>query len=360
MNGIKINSQLPRVTVVTVTYNAEKFLERTIKSVIGQDYPDIEYIIIDGESTDNTIKIIKQYEENISYWISEPDNGIYDAMNKEINIATGEWINFMNAGDYFFNKSTILSIFKLLDKKSDLIYGDTIFINEKNLKEQLKKGKDISKFWKSLPFNHNSLFCKTQIAKNFPFDLKYQIVADSHFISQCISENKNFQYIPLTINYYLEGGYSDQNKRRRTLERWLLINNLNIIKDEKLDPFYYQRLQKDTQLTKEIIKKEKYDFNIKYSNIFEEIYKLEKLEQNYVIYGYGSIGKTIHKLIPNKIVDFVDIKLKNKHPLKLKNMIFDKIIISVLGREEQIIKYLTSELKISKENILILNIGKEL
>ena len=107
-----MTNNFPKVTIVTVTYNAEEYLEQTIKSVIKQDYPNIEYIIIDGASSDRTVEIIKEYQKYISYWTSEPDSGIYDAMNKGIDIATGEWINFMNAGDSFVEKNTISKVVK--------------------------------------------------------------------------------------------------------------------------------------------------------------------------------------------------------------------------------------------------------
>ena len=96
-----------KITVITVCHNAAKTLEKTIKSVLNQTYPNIEYIIIDGGSTDDTVDIIKRYADRLAYWISEPDKGIYDAMNKGIEVATGEWINFMNAGDTFYEENTI-------------------------------------------------------------------------------------------------------------------------------------------------------------------------------------------------------------------------------------------------------------
>lgn len=131
MNGILNNNfdiPKPLITVVTVVYNAVDVIEKTINSVLNQTYANIEYIIVDGNSTDGTIDIIKKYEDKISYWVSERDNGIYDAMNKGIRLAKGEWLNFMNAGDVFFDANSIENAISELQKDSDadVIYSDTI------------------------------------------------------------------------------------------------------------------------------------------------------------------------------------------------------------------------------------------
>ena len=123
----------PLISVVTVSYNAVSTIEQTILSVINQTYPHIEYIIIDGGSTYGTVDIIKKYADKIAYWVSEPDKGIYDAMNKGIKVATGEWINFMNSGDCLYRNDTIE---KILNKSSttnnvSIIYGKTMKIFEK-------------------------------------------------------------------------------------------------------------------------------------------------------------------------------------------------------------------------------------
>jgi glycosyltransferase involved in cell wall biosynthesis len=126
---------LPLITVITVVYNGAKHLEDTIKSVINQTYPNVEYIIIDGGSTDGTIDIIKKYGDYIDYCVSEPDKGIYDAMNKGIIVSIGEWLNFMNSGDKFYEEQVLDKIFmiELINKDYyDFIYSDTM-LDGKNL-----------------------------------------------------------------------------------------------------------------------------------------------------------------------------------------------------------------------------------
>lgn len=111
------NSQIqkanyPLVTVITVVYNAKELLEETILSVLNQTYSNIEYIIVDGGSTDGTLDIIKKYQDKISKYISEPDQGIYDAMNKGMSLSKGQWLNFMNAGDSFYSNDVLQKVFE--------------------------------------------------------------------------------------------------------------------------------------------------------------------------------------------------------------------------------------------------------
>lgn len=115
----------PKITIITVCFNAVDVIEKTILSVVNQTYQNIEYIIVDGGSTDGTIDIIKKYEDQIDKWISEPDDGIYDAMNKGIRMATGEWLNFMNAGDWFYSDSVVEKVFsKKIPESLMFIYSD--------------------------------------------------------------------------------------------------------------------------------------------------------------------------------------------------------------------------------------------
>ncbi len=169
--------EVNRVTIITISYNAVLGIERTINSVITQTYSNLQYIIIDGGSTDGTVDIIKKYADKIDYWVSEPDSGIYYAMNKGIAIADGDWINFMNAGDYFVDRNVIEQIFQHnIECTDNVIYGNTIgkykhgFISE--------KPEPLVVMNKRLPFCHQSVFVKEQLIKSMPFDTEYRIGAD--------------------------------------------------------------------------------------------------------------------------------------------------------------------------------------
>ena len=119
--------QRPTFSIITITFNAVHWIEQTILNVLGQSYPNIEYIIIDGGSTDGTVDIIKRYESSITYWVSEPDKGIYDAMNKGLKQATGDYVWFVNAGDSLSSLGILQEIVSLIQKKKkfpDIIYEE--------------------------------------------------------------------------------------------------------------------------------------------------------------------------------------------------------------------------------------------
>nr|WP_263458985.1 glycosyltransferase family 2 protein [Bathymodiolus platifrons methanotrophic gill symbiont] len=161
---------------MTVVFNGAEHLEQTINSVIGQTYDNVEYIIIDGGSTDNTLEIIKKYEGQIDYWVSEPDGGIYDAMNKGTGLATGEWVNFMNAGDWFMRNDTINSIFRN-NIKSDLVYGDHE-IRYSTLNKSVK-AKSVLEIFKGMPFCHQSMLILNRLQLTNPYQYKkYKVAAD--------------------------------------------------------------------------------------------------------------------------------------------------------------------------------------
>lgn len=229
-----------KVTVVTVVLNMPELLERTIQSVIAQDYPNLEYVIIDGGSDSETLDVIKKYESHIDFWISEPDKGIYDAMNKGAKYATGTWVNFLNAGDTFISDSTVTEVFKIANVDDDLIYGDTLFQDEAG--EKVVKASDPEHLWRAMVFNHNSLFVRTSLQREHPFSYSYKIVADSEFIIWCYVNGKKFKNVGISINTYESGGYADQNSVMRSVERWKVVSDYKLKPQQEINDFYFQRL----------------------------------------------------------------------------------------------------------------------
>ncbi len=187
----------PKVSVITVTYNSSNVLERTIKSVVSQEYNNMEYLIIDGLSQDETVEIAERYKPFISTIISEPDKGVYDAMNKGMLFASGEWVVFMNAGDVFCNNEVLKTIFSLdIEENTAILYGDTIYVYPfgKYRAPGLMKGKR--------NFCHQSTFFKLDVLKNFPYDLKFKIASDQNSYRKILENGWSEQYVPVDIAEY--------------------------------------------------------------------------------------------------------------------------------------------------------------
>ena len=226
---------LPVISIVTVSYNAVATIEKTILSVINQTYPNIEYIIIDGGSTDGTVDIIKKYEDKIAYWVSEPDKGIYDAMNKGIRVATGEWINFMNCGDSFYQHNVIYEVFQR-KIQGDVVYGDTHIIEKWGA--IVEKPMDLDCMKEITPFCHQSSFVKLERMKMQEFNLKYSICADRDFFYKLWKQQVSFSYVPIVISSFdksigsLSGDSPVQMMKENLLisssEGWLVTLKLNI------------------------------------------------------------------------------------------------------------------------------------
>ncbi len=197
----------PLITVVTVVLNGELYIENTILSIINQTYDKIEYIIIDGKSTDRTLDIIGKYQKQIDQLVSEPDNGIYHAMNKAIDLATGQWIIFMNCGDSFYDKDVIRSIFLRNIIDHDVTYGDTQFVYDDGTK-RIFTAKNLNDFWQGLRFYHQSVFVKTAIAKYQKFSMDYKISADFNFLFNLYQSHHSFFDTKTVIANMAAGGKS--------------------------------------------------------------------------------------------------------------------------------------------------------
>lgn len=226
-----LNGLRPTFSIITVTYNAEKWLERTILSVLSQSYSNIEFIIVDGASKDGTVDIIKQYESGISSWVSEPDRGLYDAMNKGLKMATGDYVWFINAGDTLYTSDTLQTIVASLKKRVSLpgvIYGETMIVDAEGRSLGMRRLKAPRKLtWKSFRMGmlvcHQSFIARRDIAP--VYNLDYKLVADYDWCIQCLKASKKIHNSRLILSNFLDEGLSSVNRKESLKERYEVMCN---------------------------------------------------------------------------------------------------------------------------------------
>ena len=199
----------PLVTIITVVFNGERFIEETILSVLNQTYPNIEYIIIDGGSTDGTVKIIQKYADQIDYWISEKDNGIYDAMNKGVSLGNGEILGLINADDYYFENCVELVVNAFNENKADLIFGNKFLYDQKlNLRKKISV--DIPKKAENLNIHsvHPTVFVHRTVYETIKFNSTYKISADYDFLLNAYDNGYKYEKIDENLAVMRTGGAS--------------------------------------------------------------------------------------------------------------------------------------------------------
>lgn len=241
----------PKVTIVTVTYNCKEVVERTIQNVLRQTYPNIEYIIIDGASTDGTREIIERYANQLAYWTSEPDHGIYEAMNKGISKATGEWIIFRNAGDYFISPTTIADVFAWYhDNGETFITGGTRTFQHDGYYDYYFSPLKHS-LWCHNYISHPATFIRTVVQKNIPYDTELRIAADYKLFCQIRLHHYSYCCYPTIITLFDgESGISSSNRRLAYKEKIVVAKqlgaSLHVIK--KLKKQYYKMILRSLPL----------------------------------------------------------------------------------------------------------------
>lgn len=211
----------PMVSIVTVVFNGAATLERTIQSVLAQRGPAMEYIIVDGGSTDGTLEIIKRYEDQLECWVSGPDTGIYDAMNKGIALCRGQWVGLINADDAYVEDALQLAMTAAASHtRVNIVHGD-IMIEYPNGYAKLKKARNSSfllKYWEMV-LNHPSFFVRRSYYVGRPFDATFKVSGDHHWTLRAwMEDRKQFLYIPKPMVYYMAGGASMTHSLDRVLE----------------------------------------------------------------------------------------------------------------------------------------------
>ncbi|MEO6520884.1 MAG: glycosyltransferase family 2 protein [Mucilaginibacter sp.] len=220
-----MSSFTPLLSVITVVYNNAADIERTMLSVLNQTYTNIEYIVIDGSSTDGTLDIIKKYQNRIAKLISKSDKGIYDAMNKGLKIATGDYVLFMNSGDELYATDTVAKIFAT-EPDADIYYGETEIINSNGQSMGQRRHKAPEQFtWKGfklgMSISHQAIYIKRNLID--PYDPQYQLSADIDWIIRAAKKAKTIVNTRMYIAKYLFGGMSKQKHKQSLMERYQIM-----------------------------------------------------------------------------------------------------------------------------------------
>lgn len=216
----------PSLSIITVVYNNARDIERTIRSVIGQTYPRIEYLVVDGGSTDGTVDVIKRYDAQITRWVSEPDKGIYDAMNKGLAMATGDYVLFMNSGDEVYAPDTVARVFAT-EPGADIYYGETELFDDKWESLGLRRHHIPERFtWRSFRFgmnvSHQAIYIRRAIAE--PYDIQYQLSADIDWVIRAAKKANRTANTRMLVAKYLVGGMSKKRHRQSLLERFRIFS----------------------------------------------------------------------------------------------------------------------------------------
>ena len=222
------NHPTPKFSVITVCYNAEATLEDTIQSVISQTYHHVEYIIVDGASKDRTMDIVNRYRDRIAVVVSEPDKGLYDAMNKGIRLATGDYLCFLNAGDSFHEDDTLQQMVHSIHtlQLPDVLYGETELVDHEGhflRMRRLQAPEHLT--WKS--FRQGMLVCHQAFFPRrnlvMPYDLRYRFSADFDWCIKIMKKSKVLHNTHLTLIDYLAEGMTTRNHQASLRERFRIM-----------------------------------------------------------------------------------------------------------------------------------------
>jgi len=218
---------LPKLSVITIVYNNVKDIERTMLSILNQTYSNIEYIVIDGASNDGTLEVIKRYENRIAKLISEKDKGIYDAMNKGLALATGDYVLFMNSGDEIYELETVEKIFATAPN-ADIYYGETEMYDENwhslgRRRHQAPEYFNWESFKYGMSISHQAIYIKRSLTE--PYNLQYKYSADIDWIIKIAKKASSIINTHLYVAKYLVGGMSKKKHRESLKERFHIFSH---------------------------------------------------------------------------------------------------------------------------------------
>ncbi len=303
-----------KLTVVTVCFNSIEYIERSINSVLSQTFKNIEYIIIDGGSSDGTVEVIKKYSPYISYWISEPDQGVYHAMNKGIKAATGDLIGFLSSNDWYAEGALSAIADKYNEIHADVIYGDAVVYDGEEITHQDYSEVKLEDSFYYMTVIHPAFFVKTEIQKKYGFDESYRICGDYKFFMQVYRDNYQFAYTKHDIIHYYIGGLSSDRERTS-------------IEDRRAS---YEVLGKEKWRYAQGIEKVFFNNFYFYPDVFIKngfgriwIKKNMDPKEKVYIFGIGKIGKKTYRCLLDagvKVICFVD-NAKSKQETKYHDLL---------------------------------------
>ena len=306
-----------RISIITVSFNAVKTIEQTIKSVITQSYENIEYLIRDGQSTDGTGEIIQKYENTIDYFVSEPDEGIYDAMNKGLRKATGDVIGIINSDDWYEPDviSKIARVFKTTD--AELVYGKIGIVNDKG-DISISANEPLNQLWHSMVTPHPSVFVRREIYDKYGvFNTKFRIAADYELMLRFYIAGVKFRYMDMVTVNFRTGGVSST----RAVECAEETKTISLS--------YLERFPGNKEIVEEWIKKKYYGSKfmamcnekplllVNYLNV-----RFKRFRNEIIIFGTGIWGEHCYDLFRQcniRVIAFVDNN-KDKWGVKIHDI----------------------------------------
>lgn len=225
-----------KISIITVVFNGKTHLEETIKSVISQTYPAIEYLIIDGNSRDGTVDIIKKYSGKIDFWRSEPDKGLYDAMNKGLQAATGDFVWFVNAGDTIYKSDTVETIISHYQENTDILFGEVMIVDASENELGTRSARTAQKLpetltWQSLRYgmvvSHQGILVRRSLAPTYLLD---NLTADIDWVIIALKRARHIANTHSVLATFQTGGISTQKKRQSLRDRfWVLSKHFGLL-----------------------------------------------------------------------------------------------------------------------------------
>ena len=220
--------KLPLVTIITVIFNAEKTIEQCVLSVLEQTYENIEYIIIDGASTDGTMDLIRKYETAIDYYISETDTGIYNAMNKGLSLATGSFILFLNSDDWYHRDAVRILVDNAVASGADVTHADADIVNSNGLVYQrVKAWLHDGLYTRGAPLRHETMLVKSEIYNKFgKYDESYHVISDYDYMVTLYNGSCSFKHVAKPLLFFRDTGTSNVDNEKRHADRVRFFSKL--------------------------------------------------------------------------------------------------------------------------------------